>query len=221
MTKVEVRPVTIIVDAAESASGIPAMLSRRPGVTIETRRLESGDYIPHPAWVVERKSNSDFAASIMDGRLFSQVKLMQAEQQTVVLLIEGDVHATNSAIADESLHGALSWLLTGEGVRLVYSRSTADSAGLIFRMALHLSHGLGYEIPLRVAKPKDMPVLAQYLVEGLPGVGPGRARALVEHFGSVRALMSATEQDMARAPGIGPKTAARIIELLEWRGKRL
>jgi len=103
------------------------------------------------------------------------------------------------------------------GVRLLYSRSPRDSSALIYRFALHLTHGLGYEIALRTAKPKDMSVLTQYLVEGLPGVGPGRARALVEHFGSVRQLMAASHVEIAQAPGIGPKTAERIVELLDWQ----
>lgn len=219
MATAEIRPVTIVVDSAETASGIPRLLQKRAGVTLDMQRLECGDYLPHPTCVVERKSDHDFAASILDGRLFSQLALMQAEFPLVVLLVEGDVHTTTSEIADESLHGALSYIAVLAGVRLLYSRSAADSSALIHRFALHLHHGLGYEIPLRTAKPKDMSVLTQYLVEGLPGVGPGRARALVEHFGSVRRLMAASHAEIAGAPGLGPKTADRIIELLDWQRK--
>jgi Fanconi anemia group M protein len=109
----------------------------------------------------------------------------------------------------------MSWLTALEGVSIIYSRDQQDSADLVYTFARHLQHGLGYEIPLRSCKPKDLRVYQQYMVEGLPGVGPGRARALVEHFGSVRAVLTASAAELAKAPGMGAKTAQKIVEVLE------
>jgi DNA processing protein len=50
-------------------------------------------------------------------------------------------------------------------------------------------------------------LLALHLAEG---VGPQRAAALVEHFGSPAAAVQAGEAALACVPGIGPKTAAAI-----------
>ena len=44
----------------------------------------------------------------------------------------------------------------------------------------------------------------------IPGVGAARQRALLEHFGSVRALRAATEADVAAVPGFG-RGLARIV----------
>ena len=44
----------------------------------------------------------------------------------------------------------------------------------------------------------------------IPGVGTARQRALLEHFGSVRALRSATEEEIARVPGFG-RGLARVV----------
>lgn len=44
----------------------------------------------------------------------------------------------------------------------------------------------------------------------IPGVGEARQRALLEHFGSVRALRQATEGEIARVPGFGP-ALARVV----------
>ncbi|MDP6935228.1 MAG: helix-hairpin-helix domain-containing protein, partial [Myxococcota bacterium] len=51
-------------------------------------------------------------------------------------------------------------------------------------------------------------------LETLPGVGPRRMRALLEHFGSVRALTAATEAEIAQVPGIGLKLASTIAREL-------
>jgi DNA processing protein len=44
----------------------------------------------------------------------------------------------------------------------------------------------------------------------VPGVGPGRIRTLVSHFGGAAAALSASRQALAAVPGIGPQTAAAI-----------
>ena len=51
-------------------------------------------------------------------------------------------------------------------------------------------------------------------IEALPGVGPKRSRALLKHFGSVRALRRATADDIAALPGFGPALAERVVAAL-------
>jgi excinuclease ABC subunit C len=48
----------------------------------------------------------------------------------------------------------------------------------------------------------------------LPGVGPKTARALFDHFGTVRAIREADVSELAKAPGMGPARAARLHETL-------
>ena len=49
-------------------------------------------------------------------------------------------------------------------------------------------------------------------LEDLPGVGPGRRRTLLRHFGSLKALKAASVEEIAGAPGIGPALAHSIVE---------
>ena len=48
-------------------------------------------------------------------------------------------------------------------------------------------------------------------LSAIPGIGPARQRALLEHFGSVRALKSATAQQIAQVPGFSDALGARIL----------
>ena len=47
-------------------------------------------------------------------------------------------------------------------------------------------------------------------LDGIPGLGPAKAKALLRHFGSVRAIRAADEADLQAVPGIGP-ALARVI----------
>lgn len=48
----------------------------------------------------------------------------------------------------------------------------------------------------------------------VPGIGPARQRALLERFGSVRALKAAAPEEIARVPGFSETLARRVIEHL-------
>lgn len=47
-------------------------------------------------------------------------------------------------------------------------------------------------------------------LDALPGVGPGRRKALLRHFGSMAAVRSATLDQLTDVPGFGPKLAAQV-----------
>ena len=47
-------------------------------------------------------------------------------------------------------------------------------------------------------------------LDGIPGVGPGRKRALLAHFGSAKAVKSAAVSDLSRVEGVSQKLAQTI-----------
>ena len=51
-------------------------------------------------------------------------------------------------------------------------------------------------------------------LEEIPGVGPKRRKALMDHFQTLDALLAATEEDLARVPGIPASLARRIYRFL-------
>lgn len=56
------------------------------------------------------------------------------------------------------------------------------------------------------------------VLDEVPGIGGKKKRELLEHFGSVQRVMKATEEELARISGIGPRTARLIREGLGRRG---
>jgi ERCC4-type nuclease len=68
--------------------------------------------------------------------------------------------------------------------------------------------------PLRVVPKRAEPREAMLaVVEGLPGVGPERAEALLRKFGTLSALFSASAEELEQVEGVGEKTAKRLEEL--------
>lgn len=55
----------------------------------------------------------------------------------------------------------------------------------------------------------------QSRLEEIPGVGPSRQKALLSHFGSVRAIGRADAEEIARLPGFGHDLAMRILTYLK------
>lgn len=59
----------------------------------------------------------------------------------------------------------------------------------------------------RARRKKDMKANP---LDGIPGVGPGRKRALLAHFGSAKAVKNAALDDLSRVEGISQKLAQQI-----------
>jgi excinuclease ABC subunit C len=49
-------------------------------------------------------------------------------------------------------------------------------------------------------------------LQEIPGIGPTRKRALLRHFGTVKAIERASLPDLAQVPGISAETARKIYE---------
>jgi excinuclease ABC subunit C len=52
-------------------------------------------------------------------------------------------------------------------------------------------------------------------LDAVPGLGPAKSKSLLRHFGSVRAVRTASEAELAGAPGIGPALARSIRATLD------
>jgi excinuclease ABC subunit C len=51
----------------------------------------------------------------------------------------------------------------------------------------------------------------------IPGIGPTRRRALLERFGSLAGVRTATSAEIAALPGFSSKLAERVLERLHSR----
>ena len=65
-------------------------------------------------------------------------------------------------------------------------------------------------LPRKGKRPRGKHGAQLCILQGLPGVGPRRARLLLKAFGNVEAVITADEQALKSVNGIGSTTAERI-----------
>jgi ERCC4-type nuclease len=59
-------------------------------------------------------------------------------------------------------------------------------------------------------RPEDPIQLQEYILTAVPEVNVATAKAMLEKFGSLRAIFAASAKDLTAFPGIGPKRAKKI-----------
>jgi excinuclease ABC subunit C len=56
------------------------------------------------------------------------------------------------------------------------------------------------------------------VLEEIPGIGEGRKRALLRHFGALRRVKEATVEELSQVEGFGPKQAAAVFDFFHGQG---
>ncbi|MFM0140893.1 ERCC4 domain-containing protein [Caballeronia grimmiae] len=205
----------IIVDSRESHSVLSELLRQR-GAVVQSEELECADFVLADGLAVARKTATDFIISLQDKRLFSQIAVCKRTYGKFIVLVEGHPYQTRSAMSDAAIAGALSYLVVAESVSVIQTENTAQTADVLLACQRQAIEGLGYAVALQGAKPKDRFPQAQLLVESLPGIGPSAAKRLLAHFYTARAVLNASPDELRKVPGISPKTAASIREVIEF-----
>ncbi len=206
--------VPLVIDSNEPED-IPERL-RGLGVEFEVKKIAPGDYVLGPIGI-ERKALSDFFASLVKKRLFEQVQRLREAYPQPLLILEGDLAEISTFRHPQSILGALLSLETAERVP-VLTTADKDQTALLLSVLWKRQDKAAAEYGLR-HKPKGMSLdqRQRVLVEGLPSVGETLARNLLLHFGSVRAVFTASEEELKKVAKIGDLKAAEIAKLVAAR----
>ncbi len=203
------------VDYREINSGvIPALLAKED-IVVKEKKLSIGDYIINGHIVVERKTTKDFIVSIIDGRLFSQASRLKRHAEIPFMVIEGiDLFRTGYEIDPQAIRGAIVSLSVSWQIPLIFSKTPEGTAEILVMAGIHDIRYRDDILKRMGRKPKRMQTRKLYLLQGLPGIGPGMAKRMLEYFGSVEKVFTADEQELVCVEGIGKKKAAKIREIM-------
>jgi ERCC4-type nuclease len=208
--------VRIVADDRENAGGVIAELQRLNGVEVEVRRLPAGDFIVEGRFAVERKTLADFARSVIDTRLFKQAAALAQGTHRGVLILEGTAGDMGAGgVHREALQGALITVSVFYGLAVLRARDAAETTRLLVYLGRQAQEFARGSLPRPGYRPKGKRARQLFVLQGLPGVGPGRAARLLDRFGSVQAVAVASSADLAAVDGIGETTAGRIRWALE------
>jgi Fanconi anemia group M protein len=205
--------VEIVVDQRELDSAIARDLSTRAGVETRLETLAVGDYVVSDRVAVERKTVADFLDTLTGGdrSLFEQVGDLSRHYARPVVLLEGEGLYEERNVHPDAIRGALSSLTVDFGVSVLRTEGEGDTADLLAVLAGREQTTRDRTVSVHGEKSsKTLGEQQEYVVGAIADIGPVTARSLLEHFGSVEAVMTAREEDLLDVDGVGEVTADRI-----------
>lgn len=206
----------IIIDHREFKSCVTRVLYKL-GANLEQKSLNVGDYVISNEVCVERKEVSDFVKSLIDNRLFSQIKALKEHYKKPVLLIEGEgsLYAVRN-VHPNAIRGALASVILDYGIPIMWTNSREDTAQTLFQMARREQEDKETSFtPHGSNKPMSLKEAQEYLVSAIPHVGSKLGRKLLEEFRTLKKLFTAGEEDLRKVDKIGPKKAKRMKRLFD------
>jgi len=206
--------IRIIIDHRESRSPVMRFLSQKD-IAVEPQQLDVGDYIISARIGVERKTVDDFLNSLIDGKLFVQMKNLRTTFSRPLLVVEGEGLLTKRNINHNAIFGSIASIIVDFGIPIITTHTPQETADFLSIMAHREQKEGDRAIAIRGQKTaRTISEQQQFLIEGLPNISAVLAQRLLQHFGSIRSLANATEEDLCQVNGIGKNIATDILKIL-------
>lgn len=208
----------VVVDKRERNTDLLSELEKTCDVTM--MMMDIGDYLVSDRVCIERKTIRDFESSLVNGRLFNQVKALSENYELPILIIEGD--RDEFMMNSNSIEGAIISIYIRYGVQSILSDSPEDTARILYNITKHEEREDNTEpSPKKGRKALSDSRFMEYIVGNIPGVGGKLARSLLERFGSVSSIAGATQDELMEVDKIGKRKAEMIHRILneDYRGK--
>ena len=198
----------VIVDSRERNTELLDTLKSN-GVVVDSRMLHIGDFVLSDRVCVERKTVSDFESSIMNGRLFDQIKRLREQYQFPMLIIEGD--SSDFRLGSMVMNGTIAALYVDHGIVALALRNAKETAEVMASIARREQCDTSREPSAKGGmRAYTTEQLQMRIIGNLPGVGPKIAKMLLEHFGSVRSISNASRDELMKVDKIGKRKAEQI-----------
>ncbi len=198
----------IIVDSREFKSRVVRELFKS-GVKIQSMKLMIGDYLIGEKICVERKSVKDFVDSLVDKRIFEQLRKMKEYYEKPVLIIEGekDWYGVRK-VHPNAIRGLLSSIAVDYEIPIIKSKNDYDTSQIIKSLGERME-----KKPKPFIK-KDKPVLMKDVQESIlsmiPGVGVKSAKNLLKTFKTLKKISNSSIEELCSVEGIGEKIGKEI-----------
>lgn len=206
------KSVRIIVDARERNNELINGIEAK-GIEIEFRTAHVGDYIISDRICIERKTISDFESSIINGRIFDQIRRLRENYVLPLLILEGDADyfRLNSSV----INGAIASLYMDYGIGILYTNDPQNTAEVIASIAKREQNGSAREpSPKGGARAYTHEQFQEHVVGNIPGIGPMLGRALLTRFKSVGNIANASVEELMDVEMIGKKKAELVHDTL-------
>jgi Fanconi anemia group M protein len=212
----------IIVDYREDKNIVKELYKHK--IDVEIKSLISADFVMQikdnnenvKDLGIERKTTNDFLNSIIDKRILTQLISLKENFPLQLLILEGEENIY--AIRDfhpNSIRGMLSSIAIDYQIPIIYTKNYRDTGAYLALIAKRLEKPRKNINLVSKRKPLTLKEQQEYIIEGLPGIGNGLAKALLIKFKSVKNVMNAEEDRLMKVDKIGEKKSKIIKEIIE------
>lgn len=205
----------IFIDHRERRSGFVEALKEGELFDVQEKRLDVCDLQICDVGI-ERKTGEDLVDSLADGRLFRQLILMRRLYRRRIFLVEGEVPVARLPIRQQE--GLWVRISVGLQTPILRSQNVYHTATIVRRAALQI---FGFTSSHAQVGPKpraEQTAFFQRLaLVSFPGIGLAKADLLLAHFGSLKAVLNASREELMAVRGIGARHADCILTTAEAR----
>ncbi|MEM2168134.1 MAG: ERCC4 domain-containing protein [Candidatus Bathyarchaeia archaeon] len=213
--------VKLVVDSREKVGGKVANYFKAKGYEVSVEKLEAGDYwiLGAENYAVERKSASDLAKSLVEVRLWDEVKkLKEVENAKPVFIFEhGRLYGK---VQLPVVLGALASIALDFEVPVLSSTSLSQTILILERLCVRAIGKGPSRPPTFKPRAETYEEKALRVLSSLPMVSAVRAKKLLERFGTVKNVVNATVEELTQTEGIGEKIAEEIKKVVEFKVER-
>ena len=206
--------INIYVDYREKGSGVIKKLIDL-GINIKLEKLDVGDYLLSPELCVEYKTVEDFVLSLIDRRLFTQLKSMKRYRKQLIIIEGTEDLYTQRKLHPNAIRGMLAAVSIDYGVPILNTKNKEETALLLAVIAKREQSEERKKFTLHSLKPLTLKEQQEYIISALPGIGPILSKPLLKKLGSVKKVINASKEKLKQIDLIGEKKAAKINEVVD------
>ncbi len=207
----------IIVDSREPNNIIKAL--RQKKLDVKEEFIEVGDYLLDNGYAIERK-DKDLVQSIMSNRLYEQLNnLCQYEHPVLCITLDNlwkTFYFSRGRYIHRSYLGTLITLTTRyPKLKVMFLQDEEEFISYIASLDKKIhEEGKSTRPAPQMRKAKSIKMRKENSLTAIEGVSVGKAKKLLNHFGSIRNIAIANLTDLEEVDGIGKKLAEKIMEVL-------
>jgi len=208
---------TLIIDTREPNNIKNSLKAKIKNVEIDF--LEVGDYLLDNGYAIERK-DKDLVQSILSNRLFEQINnLCEYEHPILCITLQNlwkTFYFSKSRYIYNSYVGVISTLVTKyPRLKLVYLQDEGEFIDFIVKLdkKIHEEKESTRPAPL-MRKAFTIEERKENALTAIEGISIGKAKKLLECYGSIKNIANESMEGLELAPGIGKKLAKNIWKTL-------
>ena len=190
----------LLIDCHEPAEIIKKLETRIP---VEVLKLKYGDY-SFSDIIIERKTLSDFFASLKNERLINQMESLSRYYTEKYLIIEGffDFSYVNNI---DYLYSELFKIVLNFDVKVLFSKDCEKTASMLKN--LYFRKNFGYN-PAAIKQDKI------HHAAMLFGISRNKMESILSKFGSLSNIANSSKKELNGIKSVGKKTVEQIMDTL-------